>query len=134
MAFPFTCGVRTALLLEARDENAKLTRIERQRDALFDADSGDLLATEGTTWFCRGDGGCGGPGGAMPKADAVPERVIRVADNPVLSELQGCTFITSDGTTLLGADDKSGVAIIMETVACLQRQPQLPELHGAQRL
>jgi acyl dehydratase len=41
---------------------------------MFDADSGDLLATEGTTWFCRGDGGCGGPGGAMPEAHSVPER------------------------------------------------------------
>jgi acyl dehydratase len=41
---------------------------------MIDADSGELLATEGTTWFCRGDGGCGGPGGTMPKAHALPER------------------------------------------------------------
>ena len=33
---------------------------------------------------------------------------------PVLNELKGKTLITTDGTTLLGADDKAGLAIIME--------------------
>ena len=42
-----------------------------------------------------------------------PSRVIRVAENPELAQLVGGTIITSDGTTLLGADDKSGVAVIM---------------------
>jgi tripeptide aminopeptidase len=42
-----------------------------------------------------------------------PSRVIRVAENPELTQLVGGTIITSDGTTLLGADDKSGVAVIM---------------------
>jgi tripeptide aminopeptidase len=46
-------------------------------------------------------------------------RVIRVGDNPGLDSLRGRTLITSDGTTLLGADDKAGVAIIMETAAWL---------------
>jgi tripeptide aminopeptidase len=46
-------------------------------------------------------------------------QVIRVADNPELPALQGRTIITSDGTTLLGADDKAGVAIIMETAQWL---------------
>lgn len=40
-------------------------------------------------------------------------RVIRVSDFPWLSELKGKTLITADGTTLLGADDKAGVAEIM---------------------
>ena len=43
-----------------------------------------------------------------------PEQVIRVAETPVLGEHVGHDIITSDGTTLLGADDKSGVAAIME--------------------
>ncbi len=42
-----------------------------------------------------------------------PSRVIRVAENPELTQLVGGTIITADGTTLLGADDKSGVAVIM---------------------
>ena len=46
-------------------------------------------------------------------------QVIRVADNPELETLLGATLITTDGTTLLGADDKAGVAIIMETVATM---------------
>jgi tripeptide aminopeptidase len=41
-------------------------------------------------------------------------KVIRAADNPELDDLHGCTLITTDGTTLLGADDKAGVAAIME--------------------
>ncbi len=48
-----------------------------------------------------------------------PKQVIRVAENPELESLHGCTLITTDGTTLLGADDKAGLAIIMETVATL---------------
>lgn len=40
-------------------------------------------------------------------------RVIRVADFPWLSRLKGKTVITADGSTLLGADDKAGVAEIV---------------------
>ena len=40
-------------------------------------------------------------------------RVIRAADFPFLADLKGKTLITADGTTLLGADDKAGVAEIM---------------------
>ncbi len=58
--------------------------------------------------------------------------MIRVADNPELQALRGCTLITSDGTTLLGADDKAGVAIIMETAALLQENRDLP--HGPLRI
>ncbi len=57
-----------------------------------------------------------------------PRRVIREADNPDLATCLGHTLITSDGTTLLGADDKAGVAVIMETVAYLAEHPEIP--HG----
>lgn len=40
-------------------------------------------------------------------------RTIRVSDFPHLKELKGRTLIHTDGTTLLGADDKSGIAEIM---------------------
>jgi tripeptide aminopeptidase len=59
-------------------------------------------------------------------------KVIRVADNPELAGLKGGTIITTDGTTLLGSDDKSGVAVIMEAVAYLVNHPQTP--HGPIRV
>lgn len=40
-------------------------------------------------------------------------KTIRVVDNPSLLNLVGTTIITSDGSTLLGADDKTGIAVIM---------------------
>ena len=40
-------------------------------------------------------------------------RALRVADFPVLPKLKGRTLITADGSTLLGADDKAGIAEIM---------------------
>lgn len=40
-------------------------------------------------------------------------RVIRAADFPFLKDLKGKTLITADGSTLLGADDKAGIAEIM---------------------
>ncbi len=60
------------------------------------------------------------------------DAVIRLAENPELQSLVGQTIITSDGTTLLGADDKAGLAVIMETVACLQEHPHIT--HGAIRI
>jgi tripeptide aminopeptidase len=59
-------------------------------------------------------------------------KVLRVAESPELSALKGSTIVTSDGTTLLGADDKAGVAVIMEAAAYLQSHPEIP--HGAIRL
>ena len=54
------------------------------------------------------------------------------ADNPELAALKGKTIITTDGTTLLGADDKAGVAVIMETAAYLMAHPEVP--HGPIRI
>lgn len=61
-----------------------------------------------------------------------PSRIIRVGDNPELAHLHGRTIITTDGTTLLGADDKAGVAVIMEAMERLVEQPQLA--HGLLRV
>jgi tripeptide aminopeptidase len=52
-------------------------------------------------------------------------RVLRVSENPELAGLVGETIITTDGTTLLGADDKAGVAVILEAVAWLVEHPQI---------
>ena len=59
-------------------------------------------------------------------------RVIRVADNPELAGLLGKTIVTSDGTTLLGADDKAGIAVVMEAAAHLLAHPEI--VHGSIRL
>jgi len=63
-------------------------------------------------------------------ADA--SKVIRVADNTELNALIGKTLITTDGTTLLGSDDKSGVAVIMETAQWLFEHPEIK--HGPIRV
>ncbi len=55
-----------------------------------------------------------------------PRRVIRVSENPDLESLRGCTLITTDGTTLLGGDDKAGIAVIIEAAATLMEQPEIP--------
>jgi tripeptide aminopeptidase len=59
-------------------------------------------------------------------------QVIRVEANPELRGLLGRTIITTDGTTLLGADDKSGIAAIMEAVSYLAEHPELE--HGPIRV
>ena len=61
-----------------------------------------------------------------------PTKIIRADANPGLRELIGRTLITSDGTTLLGADDKAGLAVIMEAVAWLVENPQVE--HGPVRV
>ena len=51
---------------------------------------------------------------------------MRVADFPELTFFKGHTLIHTDGTTLLGADDKAGVAEIMALVARIAQDPSLP--------
>ncbi|MFW6208891.1 MAG: peptidase T [Spirochaetota bacterium] len=53
---------------------------------------------------------------------------LKVQDNPALAEYVGDTIITSDGSTLLGADDKAGVALIMTALQWLQEHPEIE--HG----
>ena len=55
-------------------------------------------------------------------------QVITAAKNPVLKELIGDDIITADGTTLLGSDDKSGVAEVMTMIDILRQNPQIK--HG----
>lgn len=59
-------------------------------------------------------------------------QVIRLTEHPYLEKLTGHDLITASGKTLLGADDKAGVAIIMELAAFLQKNPDWP--HGDIRL
>ncbi|MEM6980698.1 MAG: peptidase T, partial [Planctomycetota bacterium] len=55
----------------------------------------------------------------------LPHGIIAVDQVPELEEMVGDTLITTDGTTLLGGDDKAGVAIIMELAETLVEQPRL---------
>jgi tripeptide aminopeptidase len=52
--------------------------------------------------------------------------VIAPDDNPKLTECIGDTIVTSDGTTLLGADDKAGIAEIMTALEYYKAHPKLP--------
>ncbi len=57
-----------------------------------------------------------------------PSQVIRFAEHPALASQIGHDIITTDGTTLLGADNKAGVAEIMDAVHLLLKNPQVK--HG----
>jgi len=59
---------------------------------------------------------------------ADPSQVIRLADHPALANQIGHDIITTDGTTLLGADNKAGVAEIMDAVQFLLQHPEIK--HG----
>ncbi|MFL6196475.1 MAG: peptidase T [Thermoanaerobaculia bacterium] len=61
-----------------------------------------------------------------------PTAVIRPADSPYLGKRTGDDIITASGTTLLGADNKSGVAEIMAAAEYLIAHPEIP--HGTIRV
>ena len=59
-------------------------------------------------------------------------QVISTQQHPYLKERIGDDIITASGTTLLGADDKAGVAVIMDFVQFMCNNPSLP--HGDIRI
>jgi len=61
-----------------------------------------------------------------------PSQVIRVEENAALRELVGATVVTTDGTTLLGADDKAGIAVILSACERLLAHPDVE--HGPVRV
>lgn len=68
-------------------------------------------------------------GGNIPLANGDE---ISVAQTPELEQLIGKTLVVTDGQTLLGADDKAGVAAIMELANYLMERPEIP--HGPIRI
>ncbi|MGT2926150.1 peptidase T [Streptococcus cuniculipharyngis] len=58
--------------------------------------------------------------------------VLSPTDFPNLKNYLGDTLVTTDGTTLLGSDDKSGIAEIMTAMAYLVQHPEIP--HGEIRV
>ena len=61
-----------------------------------------------------------------------PSAVLRLADNPALAEQLGHDIITASGTTLLGADNKAGVAEIVAAAEYLMAHPEIA--HGVIRV
>jgi tripeptide aminopeptidase len=61
-----------------------------------------------------------------------PSAVLRLAETPALAEQIGHDIITASGTTLLGADNKAGVAEIVTAAAYLIAHPEIP--HGRVRI
>ena len=61
-----------------------------------------------------------------------PAAVLRASDDPALAARIGDDVITASGLTLLGADDKAGVAAIMAAAEYLMAHPEIP--HGPIRI
>lgn len=61
-----------------------------------------------------------------------PKPVLKFKDNPALAEQIGCDIVTASGATLLGADNKAGVAEIVAAAEYLMQHPEIP--HGAIRV
>jgi tripeptide aminopeptidase len=61
-----------------------------------------------------------------------PTAILRVSDSPYLGECLGHDIVTASGTTLLGSDNKSGVAEIMAAAEYLMAHPEIP--HGPIRI
>ena len=95
------------LLLLAYGHFARLYRCERQAAAR------EELSAAATSCCCRPDPG---------------HQVIRAADHPALADQIGNDIITTDGTTLLGADNKAGLAEIMDAAQFLIENPHIK--HG----
>jgi tripeptide aminopeptidase len=70
-------------------------------------------------------------GGPIVLPDAA-DQVLTVENSPLLEKKVGEDIVTASGTTLLGADDKAGVAIIMAMVSHLLGNPDIP--HGDIRI
>jgi tripeptide aminopeptidase len=94
-------------------------------------------------WFGHVDTATELPGGAKPLVHRRydgrpivlpddPSQQLTVEATPHLREKIGHDIVTASGTTLLGADDKSGVAVVMSAVRHLLRHPEIP--HGALRI
>lgn len=61
-----------------------------------------------------------------------PTAILRATDLPDLAAQVGHDIVTASGTTLLGADDKAGVAAIVAAAEYLMAHPEIP--HGAVRI
>lgn len=132
-------------LLEAELKSLGLVGVELTKH-------GYLLATVPATsakktpviaWFAHVDTATNLPGAAKPIVHRNydgrpivlpddPAQKLTLDTTPFLRECLGHDIITASGTTLLGSDDKSGVAVVMSAVRHLLRHPEIP--HGKIRI
>jgi tripeptide aminopeptidase len=88
-----------------------------------------LLAHVDTSTECSGEGVTPivheSYGGGVIVLPGDPSQTLDPSDTPELAARVGHDIVTSNGTTLLGADDKAGVAEIMAAVAWLVRHPEV---------
>ena len=133
----------------------KLLQAELQAFGLADVvitEHGYVLATLPATtkkrtptvaWFAHVDTATNLPGAARPIVHRAydgrpiilpddPTQKLTVETTPFLRASIGHDLITASGTTLLGSDDKSGVAVIMSAVRHLLQHPEIP--HGPIRV
>jgi tripeptide aminopeptidase len=61
-----------------------------------------------------------------------PTAILKAEENPALAARKGHDIVTASGATLLGADDKAGVAAILAAAEYLVAHPEIP--HGAIRI
>ncbi len=143
---PSTPGQWTLLrLLEQEANEVGLTEVVL-------TEHGYLLATLPATspkkapviaWFAHVDTATNLPGAARPivhrnydgRPIVLPDDPVQqltVEDTPFLRDAIGHDVITASGTTLLGSDDKSGIATVMSAVRHLLRHPEIP--HGPIRV
>jgi tripeptide aminopeptidase len=115
-------------------------------------DHGYLLATlpanspktvPTVAWFAHVDTATNLPGRAQPIVHRAyagqlivlpddPTQRLTVEDTPFLRNCLGHDIITASGKTLLGSDDKSGIAVVMAAVRHLRQHPEIP--HGRIRV
>ena len=133
----------------------RLLQTEMQAMGLSDVrltEHGYLLATipanspkPGPTiaWFAHVDTATNLPGAAKPLVHRAydgrpivlpddPTQKLTIEDTPFLRSCLGHDIVTASGTTLLGSDDKSGVAVVMSAARHLLHHPEIP--HGRIRL
>ncbi|PWJ63333.1 MULTISPECIES: peptidase T [unclassified Fibrobacter] len=72
--------------------------------------------------------------GAGRDEQGLAKMVLKVADFPTLKNLKGRTLITTDGTTLLGADDKAGITEIVTAMEELAETDRHAESRGYENL
>jgi tripeptide aminopeptidase len=118
---PSTPG-QTALLRLPADELREMGAADVEMNA-----AGYLTATIPATPGCEGEPVIG----FLAHVDTSPD-APGAGVKPRLHERDGDTIITSDGTTLLGADDKAGVAEIMTAAEYLLSHPEMK--HGKVRI